>query len=198
LQHFFILSINTSSVQNELNHHNRETTMKVKHLNTAAALLLAGFSMNAFAVDTSGTLDVSADISASCDFTNSPQNLAFGTVDLNVGATATATLTATCTTTLEGPVYAIATGLNDAAVAGYTYAMKDANTNYIGYNMTSNNAISGPAAPWSDNIESALEFTPSLAGAVSFDFNGSINAGDQIGYVGGSSVYDTVTVSVTF
>lgn len=168
--------------------------MKVNKLNTAAALLLAGFAVNAFASTTTGDLSVEADVTASCDLSDA--TLDFGNVDLANGATTNTTMSLTCT----GGATASSASADDGqfsadAPSGYDYAMRydDGDfQHYLGYNL------------YRDNLHTQNWATSNMN---SFSFSGGVALIPFYGLIGNNQVAanlpaghytDTVTITVTY
>jgi len=165
--------------------------MKVKFINKVAALVLAGFAVNAVAAstlnDTDGNLNVTATIAGACALTNT-SNLNFGLINLIVGADANTSLTLTCSGSPS--ISAIATGLYDNKTAFGEYAMSDGSNHYVGYNLYTNNTMD---TSWSETDPVSISLSE---GEAILDFYGVI--APQIEYDGGNSITDTVTVAVTY
>ena len=108
--------------------------------------LVAGFAVNSYAAQNTGTFAVTADVAASC--TVSGTALGFGSFDVLSGANvdATSTITATCTT---GSAYTI--GLNGGTTAtGTVAARKMVHTNTVNLLNYTLSKVAAGGANWTD------------------------------------------------
>jgi spore coat protein U-like protein len=163
----------------------------------AALLSLTSFTQLASALTASGSLSVTASVSATCTVATS--NVAFGTYDPSSGSAnnATGSVAVTCT---SGSTYTIAldAGANAGTASSFSNRrMKSGSSNYLAYQLYLD---SGHATVWGDgtNSSSLNPTSGTLTGngsAQSYTVYGQVTASQ---YVAPGSYTDTVNVTVTY
>jgi len=159
---------------------------------SAFALGTAGFGVNSYAGQSTGTFGVSATVAASC--TVSGTNLAFGTTVNALGGNvdATSALTATCT---NGSAYTI--GLNaGAATAATVTTRKMTHTNTINTLNYSLSTIASGGTNWDDIGGTTVASGTGNGAGQAITVFGRIPTGQTSAIAGAYS--DTITATINF
>jgi len=157
----------------------------------AAAIALLAVTAPASAATVSGSLPVSATVTANCTLSTSA--LAFGSVNTISGSNVDGTggLTITCT---NGTAWAASAGIGAGTGASFTSRRMTAGANLLNYNLYTSNAYS---TVWGDGTSSTATIGGTgSGGAQSVTVYGRVASGQTS--VPAGSYADTVAITVTY